>query len=141
MAIFGKNKNKSREAGSGSAGKDNKNVLDMVQEPASNKTPMPLKEDTGRAHHILHRYHLSEKSNSFATTGRYVFKVAKTANKIEVKKAIESVYGVHVTSVNTLNVWGKNRRQGRTTGRTQNWKKAIVTLKAGERIAGLSEGV
>jgi large subunit ribosomal protein L23 len=100
-----------------------------------------LKEDTGMAHRILHRHHLSEKTNQFSNSGRYVFKVAQTANKIEVKKAIESVYDVHVSAVNMINVTGKKRRQGRSVGRTQDWKKAVVTLKAGERISGLAEGV
>jgi large subunit ribosomal protein L23 len=118
------------------------NVLDMVKEPV-NETAAPavLKENTGMAHQILKHYHLSEKTNLFAAKGRYVFKVAPGANKIEVKKAIEKVYDVHVVKVNMLNVLGKNRRQGKSVGRTQDWKKAIVTLKPGERIAGLAEGV
>lgn len=140
MALF---KTKSNKAAKTS---DKENVLDMVKETGNGKqateaTPMVLKENTGRAHHILHRHHLSEKTNSFAVIGRYVFKVAKTANKIEVKKAIEAVYEVHVDSVNMMNVSGKNRRQGKSVGRTQDWKKAIVTLKSGEKIAGLAEGV
>src|ERR1041385_2004082 len=89
------------------------NVLEMVQEPAKNSEPVALKENTGMAHRVLHRYHLSEKTNQFSSTGRYVFKVAKSANKIEVKKAVEKVYDVHVVSVNIVNVLGKNRRQGR----------------------------
>ena len=142
-----KQEDKSREAGSGSAGKKAKaeNVLDMVQEPGTVKTtertPVTLKEDTGRAHHVLHRHHLSEKTNMLSASGRYVFKVAKATNKIEVRKAIEAVYNVHVAQVNMLNVSGKKRRQGKVTGRTQDWKKAVVTLKSGERISGLSEGV
>lgn len=116
------------------------NVLDMVQEHPEVK-PVALKENTGLAHRILKHHHLSEKTNLFSASGRYVFKVARNANKIEVKKAIEKVYDVHVTKVNMVNVLGKSRRQGRTTGRTQDWKKAIVTLKSGERITGLAEGV
>ena len=119
-------------------------VLNMVKEPASDakeKTPVALKEDTGRAHHILQNYHLSEKSNFLSTSGRYVFRVAKSANKLEVKKAIEKVYDVHVTGVNMVNTKGKLRRQGRITGRTSNWKKAYVTLKQGETISGLAEGI
>ncbi|MBX4191307.1 MAG: 50S ribosomal protein L23 [Candidatus Doudnabacteria bacterium] len=111
----------------------------MVQEPADK--PTVLKENTGHAHRVLKHHHLSEKTNLFSSTGRYVFKVDKHANKIEVKKAIEKVYDVHVTKVNILNVAGKSRRQGKTIGRTQDWKKAIVTLKSGERISGLAEGV
>lgn len=126
--------------------KKDENVLDLVQEPVKGKTeevstPVVLKDDTGRAHRILKHHHLSEKTNSFAASGRYVFKVEPSANKIEVKKAIEKVYDVHVVKVNMINVQGKRRRQGRTFGRTQDWKKAVITLKAGEHIAGLSEGV
>ena len=123
--------------------KKQKNVLDMVKDqPADvDKTPTILKENTGRAHHILQHHHLSEKTNQFSGIGRYVFKVNRAANKIEVKNAIEKVYDVHVVKVNMINVPGKSRRQGRSRGMTQEWKKAIVTLKNGERISGLAEGV
>ena len=125
--------------------KSEENVLDLVKESdsagASSDRPANLKDNTGLAHRVLHRYHLSEKSNALSNSGRYVFKVASTTNKIEVKKAVQAVYDVHVTDVNIINVTGKKRRQGRTFGRTQDWKKAIVTLKEGERISGLAEGV
>ncbi len=135
MAIFGKNKNKDE--------KKEENVLDMVQEDTKTiaSTPVVSKDNTGSAHRVLKNHHLSEKTNLLSGTGRYVFRVASKANKIEVKKAIEKVYDVHVTKVNIVNVLGKSRRQGRIKGQTQNWKKAIVTLKDGERIAGLAEGV
>ena len=117
-------------------------VLEMVQEPATaSDTPVVLKENTGMAHRILKNHHLSEKTNLFTTTGRYVFKVHNSANKIEVKKAIEKVYDVHVVKVNMVNVRGKVRRYGKSVGTTSDWKKAIVTLKSGERIAGLAEGI
>jgi len=134
MGLFTKSKPKQDKAS------DGKNVLDMVKEPKSAK-PVVLKENTGRAHMVLKNHHLSEKTNALAQTGRYVFVVAKSANKIEVKKAVESVYEVHVAAVNMVNVQGKARRQGRSRGFTSDWKKAVVTLKTGERIAALSEGV
>jgi large subunit ribosomal protein L23 len=120
------------------------NVLDMVKEDAgakADKQAVKLKDDTGRAHRVLRQYHLSEKSNKLSTIGRYVFVVDRKANKIEVKKAVEQVYDVHVTSVNIVNTQGKRRAYGKTSGRTSDWKKAIVTLKAGEKISGLAEGV
>jgi large subunit ribosomal protein L23 len=126
------------------ASKKEADVLNMVEEPAAKAVPaepIALKEDTGRAHHILHNYHLSEKSNLLSTTGRYVFRVAKSANKLEVKKAIEKVYDVHVADVNIMNIKGKARRSGVIAGRTSNWKKAYVTLKTGEKISGLAEGI
>lgn len=140
MALFGLKKEKG-EKPKKAVKKDD--VLNMVQEPAvsGDVKVEPLKTDTGRAHHILHNYHLSEKSNMLSTTGRYVFRVSKKANKLEVKKAIEKVYDVHVTGVNIINTKGKVRRSGRVMGATSDWKKAYVTLKAGEKIAGLAEGI
>ena len=139
MALLDRFKSKKKET---KANKDEPNVLDMVQEPVAKKTEkVVLKENTGTAHRVLHHYHLSEKTNLFSATGRYVFKVDPHTNKIEVKKAIEKVYDVHVVRVNIMKVPGKNRRQGKSVGRTQEWKKAIVTLKEGERISGLAEGV
>ncbi len=135
MALFGRKTEEKKKT------QKDENVLDMVQEKHDHKEPVALKENTGRAHRVLLNYHLSEKTNQFSSIGRYVFKVAKTANKIEVKKAVEAVYSVHVSDVNMINVSGKNRRQGKSIGRTQDWKKAVVTLKPGEKIAGLSEGV
>jgi len=70
--------------------------------------------------------------------GRYGFIVAKTANKVQIKSAVEKLYGVSVTSVNTQNYVGKvktrNTTQGTAIGRVKQNKKAIVTLKAGETI-------
>ncbi|HTL39236.1 MAG TPA: 50S ribosomal protein L23 [Methylomirabilota bacterium] len=138
MAIFGLGKKEKEHKHSAKA---KENVLDMVKEPTQEGTPKVSKENTGRAHRILRSHHLTEKTNQLSNTGRYVFKVSKTTNKIEVRKAVEQVYDVHVVSVNMINNPGKVRRQGRSFGRTSDWKKAIVTLKEGERITGLAEGV
>ncbi len=59
---------------------------------------------------------------------KYTFEVPKTANKVEIKKAVEEVFGVKVAKVNTMNVLGKVKRMGRYEGRRASWKKAIVTL-------------
>ena len=59
---------------------------------------------------------------------KYTFEVPMSANKIEIKKAVEEVFGVKVASVNTMRVNGKEKRMGRYVGKTPNWKKAIVTL-------------
>ena len=140
MSIFDRFKNKKDTKHSH---KHNDNVLDMVKETptTADRTLAVQKDNTGRAHRVLMSHHLSEKTNQFSQSGRYVFKVSKTTNKIEVRKAVESVYDVHVVSVNMINTPGKLRRQGKSFGRTQDWKKAIVTLKDGERISGLAEGV
>ncbi len=122
------------------------NVLDMVKEtPGGAKGALQeevkLKEDTGSAYRVLKSPHVSEKSSIFAQTGRYVFKVNDRSNKIEIRKAVEKAYDVHVVSVNIVNSKGKSRRMGRRVGRTSDWKKAIVTLKHGEKIQGLIESV
>lgn len=62
------------------------------------------------------------------------FEVAKTANRVQVRKAIESVFDVKVASVRTLNVKGKIKRRGRILGKRKDWKKAVVTLVPGHRI-------
>ena len=69
----------------------------------------------------------------------YAFEVHKDATKIQVKTAVEKLFGVHVTAVRTAIARGKNKRVGRNVGRRPNWKKAIVTLKEGETIS-LFEG-
>lgn len=77
---------------------------------------------------------ITEKTAAAAEKNVYTFKVASQANKIEIKKAIEEAFGVKVAKVNTLNTKSKAKRVGRYTGKTQAYKKAIVTLKDGEKI-------
>lgn len=77
---------------------------------------------------------VTEKASDLSNLGKYVFIVDRKANKSEVKKAIESIYGVKVKNVNMINIKGKARRLGRTLGRTSSYKKAIVTLKEGQKI-------
>ena len=64
---------------------------------------------------------------------RYTFEVDKSANKVEIKKAVEKIFGVQVAAVNTMRVMGKVKRMGRYEGRRASWKKAIVTLKPGSK--------
>jgi len=68
------------------------------------------------------------------SNNQYAFIVDDAANKIEIKRAIELKYSVTVTSVNTMNVRGKVKRMGRFVGKRADWKKAVVTLKAGDKI-------
>ena len=77
---------------------------------------------------------ITEKSAHQAEQNVYTFKVASSANKIEIKKAIEAAFGVKVEKVNTLNTKSKSKRVGRYTGKTKTYKKAFVTLKDGETI-------
>ena len=76
----------------------------------------------------------TEKGQDQADDRKYFFAVDKTANKIQIKKAVEDVYKVKVQSVNTVLMPGKNKRVRREQGRTPEWKKAVVTLKDGHKI-------
>lgn len=91
------------------------------------------------AHDIIRKPIISERSMEpvFDREGnqinRYTFEVSTSANKIEIKKAVEEIFGVQVAAVNTMRVEGKVKRMGRTQGRRPSWKKAIVTLKPGSK--------
>ena len=77
---------------------------------------------------------ITEKAAIQAEANIYTFKVAKDANKIEIKKAIEEAFGVKVVKVNTANTKAKDKRVGRYTGKTKTYKKAYITLADGEKI-------
>lgn len=77
---------------------------------------------------------VTEKSAANAEKNVYTFKVKNSANKIEIKNAVEKLFGVKVESVNTLNTKSKKKRVGRYVGTTKTYKKAIVTLKENEKI-------
>ena len=77
---------------------------------------------------------VSEKSYGLIDEGRYTFVVHPSANKTEIKQAVEQIFGVKVRSVNTLNRTGKNKRFGLIMGQRKNQKRAIVTLAPGEEI-------
>lgn len=84
---------------------------------------------------ILERPIITEKTtNQNDMSNQVVFKVRRDANKIEIRKAVETLLNVEVTSVNTAIVRGKTRRVGRITGRRPNWKRAVVTLSPGQEI-------
>lgn len=85
---------------------------------------------------IIKRPIITEKSMSVVTDRegneikKYTFEVPKTVNKLEIKYAVEEVFGVKVAKVNTMNYEGKLKRMGRYEGRRASWKKAVVTLTA-----------
>jgi len=83
---------------------------------------------------------LSEKANMLREEGKYVFKVAMSANKIQIKEAVRRLFNVHPISCTVMVVGGKPKRLRNRPGYTANWKKAIVKLPKGEKI-GLFEGV
>ena len=77
---------------------------------------------------VIIRPIITENTMDMAADKKYAFKVAKDANKTEVRKAVEEIFGVDVAKVNIMNVSGKRKRLGRTFGTTSSYKKAVVTL-------------
>jgi large subunit ribosomal protein L23 len=84
---------------------------------------------------ILEKPLITEKSTMMQEQGnRVMFQVKRTANKMQIKEAVQSIFNVTVLHVNTINVKPRSRRMGRHVGLTKAWKKAIVLLKEGDRI-------
>ncbi len=83
---------------------------------------------------------LTEKANLLREQNQVVFEVARAANKVQIKSAIQALFNVGVVGVNTLVMRGKDRRMGKGYAKMQNWKKAIVTLKEGQSIDFFADG-
>lgn len=93
------------------------------------------------AQDIIIRPVITEKSMAGLAQKKYTFEVAKDANKVEIAKAVEELFKVKVTKVNTMNVRGQMRRQGRYEGYTPSWKKAIVTVSEDSKPIEFFEGM
>ncbi len=86
-------------------------------------------------HEVIKRPLITEKSSlQKELFDKYAFEVALNANKNQIRDAVESLFNVHVTDIRTICMRGKHRRVGKSMGKRPNWKKAIVTLKKGEKI-------
>ncbi len=93
------------------------------------------------AQDIIVRPIITERSMDGLAQRKYTFEVMKSANKIEVKKAVEALFGVKVEKVNTMSVKGKKKRMGRSEGYTSDWKKAIVTLTPDSKTIEFFDGM
>jgi large subunit ribosomal protein L23 len=89
---------------------------------------------------VLRRPLVTEKGTSLQVMGKYAFEVADEANKVQVKQAVEKAFKVTVTAVNIMTVRGREKRVGRKQIVNSPWKKAVVTLKTGDKIQ-IFEGV
>ncbi|MBP7055491.1 MAG: 50S ribosomal protein L23 [Candidatus Omnitrophica bacterium] len=85
-------------------------------------------------HDVIKGLIRTEKGAALMPMNKYLFWVGKASNKIEIKSAIEDIYKVKVDAVNTIMMRGKNKRVRYVSGKTPDWKKAIVTLKEGSKI-------
>ena len=93
------------------------------------------------AQDIVIRPIITEKSMAGIGMKKYTVEVAKSATKVDIKRAVEELFGVKVSKVNTLHVRGHLRRQGRTEGYTPSWKKAVVTLTEDSKSIEFFEGM
>ena len=92
-------------------------------------------------HDILIKPIITERSMEHAQSKRYTFQVYKTANKYQINDAVESIFGVKVVRVSTMNMRGKMKKQGKTQGRRPDWKKAIIVLSADSKEIKYFEGM
>lgn len=152
MALFGKKTTEekkvdkkddsSKDQAAKNSMKDLYDASDTSMKPKTETKKKDTKKDkvNGRAYQILVKPLITEKAAAMGVESKYVFEVFKSANKIEIAKAIEEVYGVKPIGVNIVNKLGKKVRTGRIMGRRKDWKKAIITLPKGKTI-NIYEGV
>jgi len=104
------------------------------KEEIKSEIPKPKVKIPGTGYLILKSPQITEKATDLVKNNQYVFKVHSSANKIEIKKAIENLYGVEVISVKVIKVPKRQRRLGRTIGWRKGYKKAIIKIKEGQKI-------
>ncbi len=127
MGVFNKFKSIFRTAG--------EQEKEKPQQKSSVAAPEIIEEKPSLlASLLLKNPHVSEKATNLAKEKKYVFKVAPKANKVQIKKAIEELYGVEVSAVNIINTKPKARQLGRISGVVPGYKKAIVQLAEGQRL-------
>lgn len=140
MKWFGKKKDEEK--------KEEKKTVNSIQNTESKEEKKAEASDKAPQESIqislpeeLVQPRVSEKAGQLAKLNKYAFVVKRNANKVEVKKAVERAHKVTVTDVNIINVKAKTKRVGRILGKTSKFKKAVVTLKQGDRIEGVTETV
>lgn len=140
MGFFNRKKDDAKDAKKSTAPKPEK-VKEAKEEA---KAEEPKKEApkaiaavaraTGAAYRVLVRPIVTEKTTRLGQVNQYAFEVATTANKLEIRKAVTAVYGVTPTDVRVMRIFGKPVRSRAGMTRRSTWRKAIVTLKKGDRI-------
>lgn len=132
MGLFGRAKDSQKQITEPANGAVVK--VEKKENPKETEQLNAKKKTNTIAHKILVKPLVTEKGNALSSNNQYLFEVTKNTNKNEIKKAIYAVYNVHPVSVNVINVLGKKVRRGRSFGQMKNWKKAVVTLKSGDKI-------
>lgn len=154
MGLFSKKKTEDKPVVKAQAKADLKVEKTEDRKPKTGKTEKKvdvkkeIKKSSGkiksayspRAYDTLLKPLITEKASELGTLDKYVFAINPRMNKIDVKKAIRTIYEVDPVKVNILNFSGRKVRYGKTRGKTKRWKKAVVTLKKGDSIK-VYEGV
>lgn len=131
ITLFGKKKKKEKEKEK-EIKEDKKDKKEVKEIKKETRVIAPGKSDI--AWRSLKQPLISEKATFLEEQGKYIFKVLERTNKREIKKAIEDIYRIKVDKVNIMNTKGKKRRIGQVEGKKPGYKKAIVTLKKGDKI-------
>ncbi|MDD2646625.1 MAG: 50S ribosomal protein L23 [Patescibacteria group bacterium] len=111
-----------------------KEVKEQPQEVGVSSKQAGQVKTAKNVYRVLMKPIITEKATTLSAFNKYIFEVAPQTTKSEVYKAVKELYNFKPIDINMLKVKGKNVRYGRSTGRTKNWKKAIVTLKKGDKI-------
>lgn len=109
-------------------------VAKKTEEQKSTKIKQQSIKDGKFSYEVVKEPHISEKANYLAEENKYVFKVYNRANKPEIKKSVEGIYRVDVLDVKVITIPHKKRRLGKTQGFRKGYRKAIVTIKEGQKI-------
>lgn len=139
MGFFNRKKDDAKDAKKSNAPKaekpkeETKAKADEPKKEAVKETAASPRE-TGQAYRVLVRPIVTEKTTRLGHLNQYAFEVAVTANKLEIRKAVKAVYGVTPTDVRVMRIFGKPVRSRTGMSRRSTWRKAIVTLKKGDRI-------
>ncbi len=115
-------------------GKEVKKIPEVKGKPSKKISELPVKKGFNVAYRTLKTPHITEKAGDLAKKNQYVFKIWPGANKTEIKKAIQDIYGVDVLDVRIIKISRKPRRLGRQRGWREGYKKAIVKIKEGQKI-------
>ncbi len=108
--------------------------IKKIDKPVKTLVPAKSKKTTVFSYDIIKEPHISEKATMLSDSNRYVFKVYSNTNKIEIKKAVEGIYGVDILSVNVIKIPKKKRRLGKVQGFKEGYTKAIIKIQDGQKI-------
>jgi large subunit ribosomal protein L23 len=128
-----KTKKAQKKTAPASAAKEIKKPAEQEEKKPASPVLRP-KRRAGFSYDTVREPHISEGATNLAEKNQYVFKVLPGANKLEIKKAVEGIYGVDVLSVNKIKIPAKKRRLGRTEGFRKSCVKAVVKIKEGQKI-------